>query len=452
MIEFPCNCGYRFSMPDDLAGSLIQCPKCKKLNDVPLLGDMQNLDESGIYKLDDAPKTAQEPQRVAKLTQVYTREHFDDQGIPIDLRGASSDPSLIGTPEPTASAAPKYDPITGELLQEIDIKPHAGPPASAVPLARPAALPPKTIVDGMDVPAPQEIWTLPVRLLNPGNLLVIFFIFFAQVVGQVMMIGIAMMYLLLAPFWLILHFLLISHFVNVVDETGPTSRHELPTPLRHLDWHDDTLGPAIRAIVALAICYAPALLMVMDYKTKKDAPVVFGVGGTLALIGTVLFPAALLTVATSGTLVNARPDRLVGVAIRCGGEYVLAVITWIVGISVWLAGTLAVNWQAAAAAPKLTPADTGISPPPHVTWYSAYAILILGIYLMHLFCWQLGILYRQHHEDFPWVLQRHVGGKRTIKPEDTAFPVQRAKRVHKTEPQAVKPMRVEPIPPHRNQP
>jgi hypothetical protein len=34
--------------------------------------------------------------------------------------------------------------------------------------------------------------------------------------------------------------------------------------------------------------------------------------------------------------------------------------------------------------------------------------LILGIFLMHWFCWYLGLMYRAHQEQFPWVLQRHV--------------------------------------------
>jgi hypothetical protein len=35
-------------------------------------------------------------------------------------------------------------------------------------------------------------------------------------------------------------------------------------------------------------------------------------------------------------------------------------------------------------------------------------MLAVGIYFAHLFCWQLGMLYREHHNQFPWAYQRHV--------------------------------------------
>jgi hypothetical protein len=31
-----------------------------------------------------------------------------------------------------------------------------------------------------------------------------------------------------------------------------------------------------------------------------------------------------------------------------------------------------------------------------------------GIYLMHGFSYYMGLLYRAEHENFPWVLQRHI--------------------------------------------
>ena len=34
MINFPCTCNHRFSLPDDQAGGLIQCPQCGRLNDI----------------------------------------------------------------------------------------------------------------------------------------------------------------------------------------------------------------------------------------------------------------------------------------------------------------------------------------------------------------------------------------------------------------------------------
>jgi hypothetical protein len=37
----------------------------------------------------------------------------------------------------------------------------------------------------------------------------------------------------------------------------------------------------------------------------------------------------------------------------------------------------------------------------------AYCLLLMGIVLMHGFCWYLGLAYRAHHDDFDWYFQRH---------------------------------------------
>src|SRR4051812_23125803 len=147
MINFPCHCGFAFSVPDDLAGGLIQCPRCKRLNDVPTLSDLAHLDESGIYKLDapTTPLVKEDTQRVQELTYVFTRERFDSQGNPIDLRPTPEE-SLRG-PEPVpveidtsggpgnVGKTPKYDPVTGELIRPVEVKPDQKPPAEAVPVA-----------------------------------------------------------------------------------------------------------------------------------------------------------------------------------------------------------------------------------------------------------------------------------------------------------------------------
>ena len=55
MIEFPCPCGrYTFSVPEDMAGGLVQCPKCGRLNDIPTLSDLALIAEDGTYKVVDA--------------------------------------------------------------------------------------------------------------------------------------------------------------------------------------------------------------------------------------------------------------------------------------------------------------------------------------------------------------------------------------------------------------
>jgi len=40
--------------------------------------------------------------------------------------------------------------------------------------------------------------------------------------------------------------------------------------------------------------------------------------------------------------------------------------------------------------------------------YFMYPAFLMGIYLMHFACWSLGAMYRLHHDQFPWVMQRHI--------------------------------------------
>ncbi len=51
MIKFPCKCGNVFNLTDDMAGGMLQCPRCGLLNDIPTLGELANLSEDGTVKL-----------------------------------------------------------------------------------------------------------------------------------------------------------------------------------------------------------------------------------------------------------------------------------------------------------------------------------------------------------------------------------------------------------------
>jgi hypothetical protein len=51
-------------------------------------------------------------------------------------------------------------------------------------------------------------------------------------------------------------------------------------------------------------------------------------------------------------------------------------------------------------------------------WAVQYPLLLVAIYVMHAYTWYLGLQYRRHHADFPWVLQRYSGRR----PEGAAAP------------------------------
>ena len=177
MIDFPCHCGHPMSVPEELAGSVLQCPQCHRLCDVPLLSDLEHLDDQGIFKLDDSPRINHDPDRIEELTTVFTRDHYDADGQPIDLRQTMGDQSEI-LPPTIDPGAPKYDPITGELIRPIEIKTDARPDPSTLPTAKRARQRSKNF--DIEAPSPLEVFAIPLRMLKPINLLVMFFILLAQ--------------------------------------------------------------------------------------------------------------------------------------------------------------------------------------------------------------------------------------------------------------------------------
>src|SRR5690349_10590063 len=87
MIRFVCTCGHRFEVEDDLGGMSIQCPKCNLLVDVPTLQELESFTDQGTYRLDgnDAPPQ-DNPDRLADLGIIYSKDKVDDEGDEIDLR------------------------------------------------------------------------------------------------------------------------------------------------------------------------------------------------------------------------------------------------------------------------------------------------------------------------------------------------------------------------------
>jgi hypothetical protein len=125
-------------------------------------------------------------------------------------------------------------------------------------------------------------------------------------------------------------------------------------------------------------------------------------GSLLAMIGTYFLPAVALTLLTSGSISNLRPDRVFGVMQLCGKRYFVAVATFVIAMATCIWGVCAVIVEGLRMC---------LIPVPFPTWSTklplALAILIVGIFAMHAFCWQLGLLYRANTALFPWVGRFH---------------------------------------------
>jgi hypothetical protein len=294
--------------------------------------------------------------------------------------------------------APKYDPETGELINPLGVEGSAPPDPSTIPVA-------KRVVTYAAVSTEQTIRlrNLPLAMFQPINVFVMFCILCMHVFMQMSMLIIAFGGgILNIPICFVMFCLMIAHYATVVDETGPENKDELPRPLRHCDWRDDLWGPFSRAVGAFLLAFFPAILMLTSHSLPW--PLRLSGAAAFAFVGNIFFPAILLTNLTSGTLNNIRPDRVLGVIAAIGIRYLIPVALFPITCFIYLYGII--GSLARGVFFMLLPPGTSYG-----WWLSptiVYSSLLAGIYLMHLYGWVLGVFYRKHYPDFPWVLQRHI--------------------------------------------
>jgi hypothetical protein len=392
MIEFPCQCGYRFRIPDDRAGASLQCPKCRRLNDVPTLSDLPAIKPDGTYLIDEPPK--EKRNRFAEFARAYGRRSVDEDGNEKDLRLTIDDIRRATglPPEAHAPSTPKYDPVTGELIRPMGVS--STDAQDAIPVAKTAI--------GYAMPGVNpriSPGAVLLALFAPTNAFVMVFIvlFHLVIQGSLAIIGFA--FPVFAVFGLT--FCILAHYGCVVQEIGPEEKDELPRPLRSLSWGDDLWGPFWAVVASLVLCYTPGIIALLRLGI---APRGLFLSGSLAALGTIVFPAILLTQTTSGHAANVRPDRVLGVIRQIGWSYPLLVVFWLLALGAYVVGiwrlelmTLGMMWGSTT----------------KIFWMLAFVTVMAAVYLMHFFCWQLGLHYRAKHFYFPWILQRHI--KRTEK-------------------------------------
>ena len=410
MIRFHCTCKHLFETDDNMAGGLVQCPKCGRLNDIPTLSDLQFIAEDGTYKVGiEAVDEEAEARRLAELERAFARTRVDEYGAEIDLRptmedirNAGSDEIPLELKDEIRPGAPKYDPVTGELIRSMDIRTPTVAEAAvpAMPVAtrtlKYASADADVITSGFQI--------FP-RMFALTNIFVMLVIFFVHVFLQVLSLAPTLLAVVMLPLIGVIVLLLIAHYANTIDETGPEARDELPRPLRNVNWYDDMWAPFINVMLAFFVAYGPGLCcMLLDVPLQIRLSLLV----TLSIVGTLAFPAILLTSTTSGTVLNLRPDRVWGVITHCGVAYLFMLAGWILAIGIYLFSIVG-----AEIALLTLPRRIGGAP---MAWYEMlfhwalqYPLLLVGIYAMHAYAWYLGLQYRKHHADFPWVLQRYTG-------------------------------------------
>lgn len=392
MISFPCLCGEKFSITENLAGTQFQCPKCGLLVSVPTLDDIGNLDADGAYSLDS--KTETKPARRHQTAMLPTDAGIGDFGAPDEF-------ALKDELAATTRDAPRYDPITGDLIRAIDVLPHIQSVAQKAPVRVQAKS--KSKNRGQVTAVPTYAW---IKVF--GEMWMVWNMF---VVGIMALIHITFAFGLYWTFVLkgYLFFFMplvfgtisAAYFSTIVQEIGHGCEEALPTPVRHFEWHTDIFYPLVHITLSLAACLLPAVLAA-DVISNPHARL--WTGGILLGIGAAVFPAFFLTLAADGILANLRPDRVLGVISACGFNYLPVAIAWAAGAFLTVNGVIL---QYGSMIRLMNPFD--ILPPPAFIGAGGAvgaACIVGGLFLCYYACWLLGLLWRRYHKEFPWVHQR----------------------------------------------
>ncbi|MGD0390211.1 MAG: hypothetical protein ABSC42_14790 [Tepidisphaeraceae bacterium] len=436
MIQFPCRCKHLFEFPDDMAGKQVQCPNCQLLVDIPSMDELSQLSEDGTFRVDAAP-AGRSPEQFEEMRRAFSRRKVDENGLEVDLRQTAEQIAAAGTNEPIDDfenfpTAPRYDPETGELLRPLQIRSDDSipPHPSQIPLAQ------TTLNYGTADPNAKLSLCRPLlQLLTPINLAVMFFVLLTH------------LFLILVSFSVLVIFAilligtgLIAHYANVIEEVGVEERDELPRFLRQFNFTDDVLLPCAHVLLAWIICFGLGRVVWIVW-AAENWPVrsLYPISLALDSLGLVFFPAVVLTIVTSGSLLNLRPDRLLGTIAQIGPRYAYLVLLYAVAIAVYVFGVFATLWHAMFVY-KFVISPIALPPSAPTTWFSslgaAYEMLIVGIFLMHYFAWLLGLAYRTGHEKFPWVFHHRqriipgVNAPRHAKPVHSPPPIHNPAPVH----------------------
>lgn len=427
MIEFPCHCGYQFKVMDEMAGGLLQCSRCGKLNDVPTLSDLASLEGDGTFKMDEDPKGSQKSQ-ISDLIRTYAHGSYDDDGNEIDLRNDAVQMSKAGASEIAPEFRnrgrhnqPKYDPETGELVVPLEVASDLEPPMMAIPVGAGGGVasqpsgPAGAKVLGYARPNPSDAsnQNLPIGLVvifRPINLLVVGIVLILHFLVLAVAIWCALnplRIIVFGPFVLGVLLLIPAHYACVIQDTGIDANDELPRPLRNVEFWDDLFYPGSQMLVAYFCSFSPAIAVLVS-TSIPDGPR-FVLAGVLALVGSVVLPSIILTASTSGSYVNLRPDRLMSVIWKCGPRYWLAVVFWVLATVMYIVTALGALGPLVGVLVGMPLGAAGLAA------LAVIACATIATFLGHLGSMELGFLYRRYHPSLPWAFQRHIpvnSGKR----------------------------------------
>ena len=376
---------------DALAGQAVQCPRCRRLTDVPESA------EAAAALLDDG--TVALAEAGPKAPSVFRPDGGEGR---FTLGYASADLTqgrILPSSLPPADSSHR----TGSNL---GVRMNAAP---RDPLAYRQDL----------TQLKHPFLSLPIELLNPANMIVMGVVFvallFVPLLGLLTYGGAFP----LAAFAIVLLVIYVAHYVVVVTRTGPEEEYELPTPLSEISLMEDVLRPLGHLLTALAISFGPSLAGFIFGGWDWRHPACIAAAALLP-VAVLCFPAVLLTVIAGVTPLNLAPHRLIKVIVLGGLPYVFAALilmplvlilhaaTWIAFYEAILAGFDRSLFRAVGTTSLMLSLPV------------AAGCLTLSVYTGHLLTFWIGRIYRLHHEDYPWLLQRHERAEPQPKPATAA--------------------------------
>lgn len=406
MITFACRCSNRITVDDDQAGESMQCPRCGLLVDVPTIDDLPGLREDGSYEFNDEKRSEAQSRSHPMLdTPSPMRKEPTDRRLSLKefLNVGTSDDDLLEIKDevrPGVPKHPKYDPETGELILPLDVRKETKP-APVMALQATLGYERKKVDDAVPSILAPFVW-----MFRLPNMIVCMIATFICVAASVMFAVGTVIWLLLL-FVLPLMAMLIAHFANTVDETGPTGTDEMPPPLRSANLFDDFIKPVAQVFGAYLLAMSPIFLVNL-YVTKLSLPVEIG----LSIFLHITLPAILLTMITSGAFNNLLPNRIFSVITASGGHYwAVTAIGYVAVLSVGIAQIVCLKAGFTITrllfAGPLSSTTPMFGLPRGIELLLAPIVTFIAMYLMHVYAWQLGLLYRLHHDKFDWVWQKH---------------------------------------------
>jgi hypothetical protein len=124
----------------------------------------------------------------------------------------------------------------------------------------------------------------------------------------------------------------LQFYWNVLSVTA-VGDDELPLVAPEWDWWDDAVRPTA-LLLAVTVAYTVPVLCIQRY-VPADTPGFLAMLVAAGLVGSFLWPMAVVSTAISGTLLAARPDLAVRNIIRIGPAYLVAWLALLATLASW---------------------------------------------------------------------------------------------------------------------